>query len=72
MRRREFLQRPAGIEAPAAVAIGPDASEVEIMLGAAADAPEGSFADLVIAATTKIKGQDVTVESPAATLEIKK
>jgi hypothetical protein len=42
------------------------------MLTAAADAPEGSFADLIVAATTKFKGQDVTVESPAATLEVKK
>jgi hypothetical protein len=66
-----WRKRPAGIEAPADVAIGPEASEIEIMLTAAADAPLGSFADLIVAATTKVKGQDVTVESPAATLEVK-
>ncbi|MEX2187832.1 MAG: PPC domain-containing protein [Pirellulales bacterium] len=67
-----WRKRPVGIDAPAELAIAPDASEVEVMLTAAADAPEGSFADLIVAATTKVKGQDVTVESPAATLEVKK
>jgi hypothetical protein len=67
-----WRKRPTGIEAPAEVAIAPDASEVEIMLTAAADAPVGSFADLIVAATTKVKGHDVTVESAAATLEVKK
>lgn len=67
-----WRKRPVGIDAPADATIAPDASEIEIMLTAAADAPLGSFADLIVAATTKIKGQDVTVESPAATLEVKK
>jgi hypothetical protein len=67
-----WRKRPAGIDAPADVAIAADQSEVEIMLTAAADAPLGSFADLIVAATTKVKGQDVTVESAAATLEVKK
>lgn len=67
-----WRKRPAGIDAPAELAIAPDASEVEVMLTATADAPEGSFADLIIAATATIKGQQITVESPAATLEVKK
>lgn len=67
-----WRKRPTGIDAPAETTIGPEASEIEIVLTAAADAPLGSFAELIVAATTKVKGQDVTVENPVATLEVKK
>jgi hypothetical protein len=66
-----WRKRPVGVTAPDNLTLGPEQSELEIPLTAAADAPLGAFADLILAATTKVKGQDVTVENPPATLEVK-
>jgi hypothetical protein len=59
---------PAGIVAPIRLEIPGDQSEVQVELAAAADAPQGAFCNLVVVATTSVKGQNVEVESPAATL----
>lgn len=61
---------PAGISAPIFVTIPSDASDATIPLKAAADAPIGKYDNLVVVASTRVKGQDVTVHSQPAHVEI--
>jgi hypothetical protein len=61
---------PQGLLAPLAVEIPADASEATVALGAAADAPPGKFETLVAVASTSVKGQDITVQSNPASVEI--
>jgi hypothetical protein len=64
-----FKNLPAGVTAPAAVAIPAGASEVEVDLTAAGAAP-GKIENLAAVAVTLLKGTAVTVESPPAALEV--
>ena len=62
---------PPGIFGPETVVLPAerDRVEVQLQLTAAADAKAGTYKDLTVVATTKVNGQDVTVESQPATLE---
>jgi hypothetical protein len=61
---------PAGIVAPIRLDIAGDQAEAAFELAASADTPRGSFTSLVAVATTNVKGQNLVVESPAATLVV--
>ena len=62
---------PTGVTGPEKISLTADQNELEIELAAAADAMIGKFAELAVTATTKYSGQDISVESPIATLEVK-
>jgi len=62
---------PQGVTGPEKTTFAADQSELEIELSAAADAEPVKFDKLVAIATSKIAGTDVTIESSAATLEVK-
>jgi hypothetical protein len=66
-----FKALPAGVTGPAKTTLAPDQGEVEIELSAAADAQPVKFDQLVAVATGKYAGVDITVESPAVSLEVK-
>jgi hypothetical protein len=61
---------PAGLAAPIFVTVASDASHVRIPLTAAADAAAGKFDNLIVVASTTVKGQNITVRSKPATVEI--
>ncbi len=67
----KFKALPAGVTAPEKTTLAADQNEIEIELSAAADAAPVKFEQLVAIATGKYAGNDLTVESPAATLEVK-
>lgn len=67
----KFKALPAGVTAPETTTLNPDQNEIEIDVTAAADAAPVKFEQLVAVATTKYAGSDITVESPAAVLEVK-
>lgn len=67
----KFKALPAGVTAPEKTTLAPDQNEVEVELSAAADAAVVKFEQLVAIATSKYAGTDLTVESPAAVLEVK-
>jgi hypothetical protein len=67
----KFKALPAGVTAPEKTTLAADQNEVEVELSAAADAAVVKFEQLVAVATTKYGATDITVESPAAVLEVK-
>ena len=67
----KFKSLPASVTAPEKTTLAADQNEVEIELTAAADAAPVKFEQLVAVATSKYAGTDITVESPAVTLEVK-
>ena len=67
----KFKKLPPGVTGPDKTTLAADQTEVEIELSAAADAPAGKFAELAVVATSKYAGQDIAVDSPAVTLEVK-
>jgi len=62
---------PAGVTAPEKTTLAADQNEIDIELSAAADAAPVKFEQLVAVATSKYAGVDLTVESPAVSLEVK-
>ncbi len=68
----KFKALPAGVTGPEKIALAADQNDLEIELTAAADAAPVMFKELVVVATSTTAGQNVTGESPAATLEVKK
>lgn len=68
--RVQVNEGPAGISAPIFITIPSDASEAPMTLRAAADAPPGKFDNLVVVASTTVKGQNIAVQSQPAHLEI--
>jgi hypothetical protein len=67
----KFKALPAGVTGPEKTTLAADQGEVEIELSAAADAAPVKFEQLVAVASGKYAGVDLTVECPAATLEVK-
>ena len=63
---------PSGITGPGKVTIAPGDTEAEVELVADGGAAEGKFATLVLAATTRVKGMEVAVESAPVHLEVRK
>jgi hypothetical protein len=68
--RVQFDDGPGGISAPIVVTIPSDSSDATIRLTAAADAPLGKFDNLVVEASTVVKGQRITVHSQPAHVEV--
>jgi hypothetical protein len=68
--RLQFSDGPAGLSAPIVVTIPGDANQAKIPLAAAADAAAGKFDNLVVVASTTVMGQNVTVSSKPASVEI--
>jgi hypothetical protein len=68
--RIQIKDGPQGISAPIITQIAADASEAEIRLIAAADAPAGKFANLIVVASTAVQGQNISVESKPAAIEL--
>jgi hypothetical protein len=66
-----FKALPAGVTAPEKTTLAADQNEVEVELSAAADAAVVKFEQLAVTATSKYAGTDISVESPAAVLEVK-
>jgi hypothetical protein len=64
-----FKNLPAGVTAPAAVAIPPGMNEIDVDLTAAGAAP-GKIENLAAVAVTLLRGAAVTVESAPAVLEV--
>lgn len=62
---------PAGVTGPDKITLAAEQNELEIELAATADAAVGKFAELAVSATSKYSGQDISVESPATSLEVK-
>ena len=69
-----FKGLPAGVTGPGQITITAGAGKVEldVELSAAADAKVGKFDGLIVVARSKYLGKDVSVESPAVQLEVKK
>ena len=69
-----FKGLPAGVTGPGQITITAAAGKVEldVELSAAADAKIGKFDGLIVVAQTKYLGKDVSLESPAVQLEVKK
>jgi hypothetical protein len=68
--RLQVSDGPAGLSAPIFVTVPSDANQVKIPFTAAADAAPGKFDNLVVVASTTVKGQNVTVQSQPASIEI--
>jgi hypothetical protein len=66
-----FKSLPVGVTAPEKTTLAADQNEIEIELTASADAAATKFEQLVAVATSKYAGTDISVESPAAVLEVK-
>jgi uncharacterized membrane protein len=66
----QFSDGPAGLAAPIVVTIPGDSNQVTIPLTAAADATPGKFDNLIVVASTTVKGQNITVQSKPAAVEI--
>ncbi len=66
----QFSDGPAGLAAPIVVTIPSDANQLTVPLTAAADAAPGKFDNLIVVASTTVKGQNITVQSKPATVEI--
>jgi hypothetical protein len=67
----KFKALPAGVTAPDKTTLAADQNEVEVELMAAADAAVVKFDQLIAIAAGKYAGTDLTVESPAVSLEVK-
>jgi hypothetical protein len=68
--RLQISDGPAGLLAPIFVTVPADASQIKIPLTAEATAPAGKFDNLVVVATTTVKGQNVAVASKPAAVEV--
>jgi hypothetical protein len=68
--RVHFTEGPAGLAAPIAITIPSDADAATVPLHAADDAAPGTFNTLVAAASTIVQGQEISVRSNPATIEI--
>ena len=68
--RLQVSDGPAGLSAPIFVTIPADANQITIPFTAAATAPPGKFDNLVVVASTTVKGQAITVQSKPAPVEI--
>jgi hypothetical protein len=68
--RLQLNDGPAGLSAPIFVIVPADASQIKIPITADAAAPTGQFNNLVVVATTVVKGQNVAVASKPATVEV--
>jgi hypothetical protein len=66
----QFSDGPVGLAAPIVAMIPSDTSQIKIPVTAAADAPAGKFENLIVVASTTVKGQNITVQSRPATVEI--
>jgi hypothetical protein len=63
---------PSGITGPGKVTIAPGETEAVVELVADGGAAEGKFDSVVLAATTRVKGMEVAVESAPVHLEVRK
>ncbi len=61
---------PAGLATPIFVIVAKDAEQANIPITAASSANPGKFENLTVVATTVVKGQNITVQSRPATVEI--
>ena len=61
---------PIGLAAPIHVIVAKDENIANITITAAASAKSGKFDNLIVVATTVVKGQNVTVQSKPAHVEI--
>jgi len=68
--RLQFAEGPAGVLAPISVMVPSDAARVEIPIAATATAAVGRLDNLVIVASTTVNGQNVSVQSKPASIEI--
>jgi hypothetical protein len=68
--RLQVNDGPAGLSAPIFITVPADASQIKIPFTADGAAPVGKFENLVVVATTTVKGQNVTVQSKPAAVEI--
>jgi hypothetical protein len=68
--RLQVSDGPAGLSAPIFVTVPGDANQVKIPLTADAAATPGKFENLVVVASTTVKGQNVSARSKPATVEI--
>jgi hypothetical protein len=68
--RLQVSDGPAGLAAPIFVSVAKDADQAKIPISAAASATPGKFENLIVVATTVVKGQNVTVLSKPAAVEI--
>jgi hypothetical protein len=68
--RLQVSDGPEGLAAPIIFTIAKDADQANIPITAAASASPGKFDSLVVVATTVVKGQNVTVHSKPASVEI--
>jgi hypothetical protein len=68
--RLQISDGPAGVSAPIFVTVPADVSQVKIPITADVSAPAGRFDNLVVVASTTVKGQNVTVASKPATVEV--
>jgi hypothetical protein len=68
--RLQIRDGPAGVSAPIFVTVPGDANQIDIPLSADALAPVGRFDNLTVVASTTVKGQNITVHSKPATVEI--
>jgi hypothetical protein len=68
--RLQVSDGPAGVAAPIFVVVAKDADRANIPISAEASAKAGKFDNLIVVATTVVKGQNVTVQSKPASVEI--
>jgi hypothetical protein len=68
--RVHFTDGPAGLAAPIAITIPSDANVVTVPMHAAADAAPGKFNTLIAAASASVQGQEISVRSSPASVEI--
>jgi hypothetical protein len=68
--RVHFTDGPAGLAAPIAITIPSDANVVTVPMHAAADAGPGKYDTLIAAASTSVQGQEISVSSSPAPVEI--
>jgi hypothetical protein len=68
--RLQVSDGPAGLAAPIFVVVAKNADRAKIPISAAASAKPGKFDNFIVVATTVVKGQNVTVESKPASVEI--
>ena len=68
--RLQVSDGPTGLAAPIYVIVAKDENLAKIPITAAASAKPGKFDNLIVVATTVVKGQNVTVQSKPASVEI--
>jgi hypothetical protein len=68
--RLQIKDGPAGVLAPIFVTVPNDTSHANLPLTAESTAPVGRFENLIVVASTTVKGQNVTVQSKPATVEV--